>query len=84
MISESEAKSIVMQLGTAMINDDKKTREMVYEGLDEDSLKRVIRWSMRIQLNFFFQLCHVFNLNPAQVWANIALEAYSNDSQESS
>lgn len=84
MISEEEARATVIQLGTAMLNDDKATRELVYQDLDEDSLKRVIRWSMRMQLNFFAQLCGLIGLDPYQAWSRIAMDMYNNDNQEPS
>lgn len=79
MISEAEAKATVMQLGTAMLDDDKETRELVYSDLDTDSLKRVIRWSMRMQLNFFIQLCYVYGINPQEGWQKLAMDIYNGD-----
>ena len=73
MISEYEARSTVMQLGTAMLNDDKQAREMVYAELDEDSLKRVIRWSMRQLLFHFSSIAVMQGLDPMDAWSKLAI-----------
>lgn len=80
MIAEEEAKGIVVQLGTAMMNDDKELREVIYKELDPDSLRRVIRWSMRIQIHFFYQLCSLFGLDPKEAWSKIAMDIYNDNS----
>lgn len=82
MITEQEARGIVVQLGTAMIEDDKEVREIIYSDLDEESLKRVIRWSVRMQLHFFGQLCVLIGLNPVEAWSRLAMDLYNGDNQE--
>jgi hypothetical protein len=72
MISETEARNVVFSLGTAMLNDDKEAREMLYSDLDNDSLKRVIRWAMRHNLQNFASLAIMSGYEPKDAWAQLA------------
>ena len=79
MISEAEAKEIVLQLGTAMLNNDKEAREMVYANLDTDSLKRVIRWAIRHNLHHFVLLTSMQGIDPYEAWKQLTLTMAVND-----
>ena len=53
MITENEAIKTSLAVTTAMINNDKMFREMVYGDLEADELKRVLRWTTRLLIQQF-------------------------------
>jgi hypothetical protein len=73
MITETEAKQAVVALGTAMLNDDKKARELIYSDMDADSLKRIIRWAMRQNLQNFAVISLMSGIDPKDAWAQLAM-----------
>lgn len=56
-MTQNEAIQISLGIATAMKNDDKVAREMLYEGLSEEELKRVLRWTTRFMLRMFTSWC---------------------------
>lgn len=73
MITEIEAKQAVVALGTAMLNDDKEARELIYSDMDADSLKRIIRWAMRQNLQNFAVISSMSGIDPKDAWAQLAM-----------
>lgn len=72
-LSEEEARAIVYGIGTAMLHGDKDLREMMYEDLDRDELKKIIRWTMRQNLNNFAYVAITNGLEPEEAWKMAAL-----------
>lgn len=85
MITEKEAQKSVIALMTAMFHNDKESREEVYKDMDEDSLKRIIRWAIRQNINHFAALAISVGKDPIEAWSEFAmmialvLEAEDND-----
>jgi hypothetical protein len=85
MITEKEAQKSVISLMTAMFHNDKEARETIYSDLDEDSLKRIIRWAIRQNINHFAALAIASGKDPIQAWSefamlvNLALEENEDD-----
>ena len=75
MISEQEAQQSVIALMTAMFHNDKQAREILYADMDNDSLKRIIRWSVRQNINMFASLCIVSGQDPEKAWSDFAMMA---------
>lgn len=75
MITEQEAQKSVIALMTAMLDNDKQAREIVYSDMDEDSLKRIIRWAIRQNINHFATLCVMMNQDPIESWKEFAMMA---------
>lgn len=73
MITEKEAQKAVIALMTAMFNNDKDGRETIYEGMDEDSLKRIIRWAIRQNINHFAALSITMGKDPIEAWSEFAM-----------
>ena len=73
MITETEARQAVLALGTAMLNDDKEAREIIYSDMDTDSLKRIIRWAMRQNLQNFAVISLMSGMEPKDAWAQLAM-----------
>ena len=73
MLTESEAKQMVVGVATAMIQNDKQAREMVYGDLDTEELKRVLRWSVRWMVNSFMIVNVMQGIDPAQAWQDFAM-----------
>lgn len=46
-LSQNDAINTSLAIITAMMKNDKQTREFIYEDLDADDLKRVLRWTAR-------------------------------------
>ena len=72
-ITEKEAQKSVIMLMTAMFNDDKPARESVYADMDEDSLKRIIRWAIRQNINHFAALSVTVGKDPLEAWQEFAM-----------
>jgi hypothetical protein len=73
MITEKEAQKSVISLMTAMFHNDKEARETIYSDLDEDSLKRIIRWCIRQNINHFATLAITMGKDPIQAWSEFAM-----------
>ena len=83
MITETEARQAVIALGTAMLNDDKEARELVYSDMDTDSLKRIIRWAMRQNLQNFAVISIMSGVEPTEAWSQLAmLMSYNEDGED--
>jgi hypothetical protein len=76
MISEKEAISIALAVGTAMLNNDKEAREMAYADLDSDSLKRVIRWVTRLMLHNLSFVAAMSNQDMNQMWGELCMAQF--------
>lgn len=72
-LSEAEARSIVYGIGTAMLHGDKEAREMMYQDLDREELKKIIRWTMRQNLNNFAYVAISNGIDPEEAWKMAAL-----------
>ena len=46
-LTQNDAINTSLAIITAMMRNDKQTREFIYEDLDNDDLKRVVRWTAR-------------------------------------
>ena len=64
-ISENEAKLVINALLFAMIDNDKEAREIIYEDLSTDDLKRVIRWLCRMYLRTLWIVLSSQGYDPA-------------------
>lgn len=73
MITEKEAQKSVISLMTAMFHNDKDARETIYSDLDEESLKRIIRWAIRQNINHFATLAITMGKDPLQAWSEFAM-----------
>ena len=73
MITEKEAQKSVISLMTAMFHNDKEARETVYSDLDEESLKRILRWAIRQNINHFATLAITMGKDPIQAWSEFAM-----------
>lgn len=52
MLTEEEAQLSAIAFITAMLNDDKESRELIYQDYDAESLKRMMRWVARFHWPF--------------------------------
>jgi len=52
--TEEEAIHALMEIITAMSQDDKETREMLYADYTREDLQRILRWNIRWFLHFFY------------------------------
>lgn len=73
MITEKEAQKSVISLMTAMFHNDKEARESIYADLDEESLKRILRWAIRQNINHFATLAITLGKDPIQAWSEFAM-----------
>lgn len=69
-LTQNDAINLSLAITTAMLNNDKQTREFLYEDLDVDDLKRVLRWNNRFLINTFAVLVGPENIHEA--WATQA------------
>lgn len=71
MISEEEARALSSAISTAMRHNDKQAREALYDGLGEDDLKRILRWTIRQSIhrhNVFIEMIgRVQQMTPDQM-----------------
>jgi hypothetical protein len=72
-MTEQDARSIVYALGTAMLNEDKPSREMIYEDLTNEELKKVLRWAMRQNLYNFAIIAAMNGMDIMEAWSTIAM-----------
>lgn len=72
-LSEKEAIETAIAVSTAMLNNDKPGREMLYADLDTDDLKRVLRWTIRMSLQRHMVLCQLTGNDPMEAWKNESL-----------
>ena len=72
-MTEQEAREIVYALGTAMLLGDKELREFSYSHLSKADLKKVLRWTMRFNLQHYTQLVLAQGYDPLEVWRELAL-----------
>lgn len=72
-MTQNEAIQTVIALGTAFFEDDKESRDLVINMLDEDELKRVLRWSIRWMIGSFAQLYAIMGMDPKTAWQAAAL-----------
>ena len=65
-LTQNDAINTSLAIITAMMKNDKQTREFIYEDLDNDDLKRVIRWTARQvgTLWFMSQAAIMDNMDP--------------------
>lgn len=73
-MTEPEARAVVYALSTAMMEGDKESREMIYENLTNEELKKVLRWAMRKTLVQHAQLCGIIGLHYKETWQAEALQ----------
>jgi hypothetical protein len=64
-LTQNDAINLSIAITTAMLNGDKQTREFLYEDLDTDDLKRILRWNNRFLLNIFAVVVGPENLKEA-------------------
>ncbi len=64
-LSENEAKLVINGLLLAMIDNDKEAREIIYEDLSTDDLKRVVRWLCRMYLRTLWIVLSSQGYDPA-------------------
>jgi len=67
---------MLMSLVTAMSQNDKETREMLYADLTVEDLRRVLRWSIRWYLELFRDVALMGGVNPEEALKSFFL-AYS-------
>lgn len=72
-LNEHEAIQTAIAVSTAMLNNDKPGREMLYADLDTDDLKRVLRWTVRMSLQRHMALCQITGLDPIEAWQEQSL-----------
>lgn len=72
-ITSEEAKEIALAVGTAMAENDKAAREMMYKDLSEEDLKKVLRWTTRWLINHVLILCTINGILFEQGWRHFAL-----------
>lgn len=72
-MNESEAILTSIAISTAMFNDDKPTRELLYETLEIEELKRVLRWTVRMSIHRHLAICALTGEDPIQAWQEHSL-----------
>lgn len=72
-LDEHEAIEMAIAVSTAMLNNDKVAREMLYEDLDTVDLKRVLRWVIRMSIGRHMALCQITGQDPAITWQKESL-----------
>jgi hypothetical protein len=72
-LNEHEAIEMALAVSTAMLNNDKTLREMLYEDLDVNDLKRVLRWTARMSIGRHLVLCEMTGSDPAIAWQEYSL-----------
>lgn len=67
-LTQNDAIQVLLGLGTAMINEDKEGREIVYKELSDEDLKRVLRWACRYWLRSFAMCMTLQGADPRSSW----------------
>lgn len=73
MISETEAKMLALSFITAMVNEEKEARETLYEDLDVESLKRMMRWVARFHWPMMHELAAKRGMTMQTFWQRNAI-----------
>lgn len=90
MLSEQESREALVQLTTAMMNNDKDIREMIYQDFSTDDLKRILRWSIRHNINMLFGLSQMASAmgDPRSIetifnetWQQVAVKMVTKESE---
>lgn len=82
MITEHEAIAIALEIGTAMMNGDRPSREAAYAGLDNDSLKRVLRWMTRMMLHNLAFASSVTGQDMQEMWQQLCIAQMQKESED--
>lgn len=74
-ISQNEAIEVSLAVCTAMLTDDKQAREAIYDGLEAEDLKRVLRWTSRFYLGQFALFAKLSNVPTIEAWQAFCADA---------
>lgn len=72
-LTQNEAIEVALGVATAMFNDDKEAREIMYADLDAEDLKRVLRWTTRYYIRFWATVHTFQGIDPLEAWSQFVM-----------
>jgi hypothetical protein len=78
MMTQNEAIETSLMVTTAMMANDRDTRNKLMDELSADDLKRVLRWTTRFQVRFFVTTAMAAGAtDPSQLWTQFCQQLYT-------